>query len=237
MAQRIAAALHIEQIAVLLEAGEQYAPAYAMGFSHSFPAIRMSRDTATIRLLRRQHSPSRVYFDDPQSWVHGTSDNEQNVLRDLNTQVLLPLSISQRILGVISLGPKRSETPYSQADLQLLGAVASQTGLALENAELTESIRHEVAQRERLNGELEIAREVQQRLFPQSLPAVKGLDFAGYCRPAEGVGGDYYDFIRLVDGCLGIAVCDVSGKGIAAALMMARLQASLRGQTINPSPA
>jgi sigma-B regulation protein RsbU (phosphoserine phosphatase) len=99
---------------------------------------------------------------------------------------------------------------------------------------LTDDIRQEVAQRERLNRELEIARDVQQRLFPQTLPDVKGLDFAGYCRPALGVGGDYYDFIRLDDGCLGIAIGDVSGKGIAAALMMASLQASLRGQTIKP---
>jgi sigma-B regulation protein RsbU (phosphoserine phosphatase) len=116
----------------------------------------------------------------------------------------------------------------------LLSAVASQTGLALENAELTESVRREIAQRERLDRELEIAREVQQRLFPQKLPVVRGLDFAGYCRPAEGVGGDYYDFILLPDQSLAIAVGDVSGKGIAAALMMASLQASLRGQTIKP---
>ncbi len=109
-----------------------------------------------------------------------------------------------------------------------------QETLALENAELTESVRRQIAQRERLDRELEIAREVQQRLFPQTLPVVKGLDFAGYCRPAEGVGGDYYDFIHLPDGSLGIAVGDVSGKGIAAALMMASLQASLRGQTIKP---
>jgi sigma-B regulation protein RsbU (phosphoserine phosphatase) len=71
-------------------------------------------------------------------------------------------------------------------------------------------------------------------LFPQKLPKVEGLDFAGYCRPAYGVGGDYYDFIKLADGCLGIAIGDVSGKGIAAALLMASLQASLRGQTIRP---
>ncbi len=98
---------------------------------------------------------------------------------------------------------------------------------------MTENIRVEVAARERLNRELEIAREVQQRLFPQTLPVIEGLDFAGYCRPALEVGGDYYDFIRLPDHCLGVAIGDVSGKGIAAALMMASLQACLRGQTLN----
>src|SRR5262249_17364785 len=86
--------------------------------------------------------------------------------------------------------------------------------------------------RERINREIEIAREVQERLFPQNLPKIDGLDYAGYCRPASGVGGDYYDFLSLPDGRLGIAIGDVSGKGIPAALLMASLRASLRGQTI-----
>ena len=76
--------------------------------------------------------------------------------------------------------------------------------------------------------ELEIAREVQQRLFPQSSPPIAGLEYAGACRPAHEVGGDYYDFISLSDIELGIAIGDVSGKGISAALLMATLRASLR---------
>ena len=115
----------------------------------------------------------------------------------------------------------------------MLGSVATQTGLALENSRLTEAVANEVAQRERLNRELEIAREVQERLFPQNYPPVAGLDYAGRCRPALGVGGDYYDFLELPDGCLGIAIGDVSGKGVPAALLMASLQACLRGQTIS----
>lgn len=232
VARRIADSLHVERIAFLLEQGGAFEPAYALGFDGSRPLVRFPRETTTVRVLQREKSPSRVYFDDPQSWVHGTPENEQTALQTLEAQLLLPVSLRNRMLGVISLGPKKSELPYSRNDLQLLGALASQTGLALENAELTESIRREIAQRERLDRELEIAREVQQRLFPQKLPCVKGLDFGGYCRPALGVGGDYYDFVHLPDDSLGIAIGDVSGKGIAAALMMASLQASLRGQTI-----
>jgi sigma-B regulation protein RsbU (phosphoserine phosphatase) len=71
---------------------------------------------------------------------------------------------------------------------------------------------------------------VQERLFPQTLPPIDGIDYAGACRPALGVGGDYYDFLALPGGQLGIAIGDVSGKGIAAALTMASLQASLRGE-------
>ena len=92
------------------------------------------------------------------------------------------------------------------------------------------AIADEVAQRERLNREVEIAREVQERLFPQTLPPIIGIDYSGACRPALGVGGDYYDFLALPSGQLGLAIGDVSGKGIAAALMMASLQASLRGE-------
>ena len=232
--KRISESLHVPCIAVFLERNGTFRPAYALGSLPPLDAIEFKPQTGVVSFMKRQQAPSKIYFGDPQSWVHGAPESDQETLRKLDTQILLPLSLKSRLLGIISLGAKRSEEPYSRADLQLLGAVASQTGLALENAELTESVRREIAQRERLDRELEIAREVQQRLFPQTLPIVSGLDFAGYCRPAEGVGGDYYDFIHLIDGSLGIAVGDVSGKGIAAALMMASLQASLRGQTIKP---
>jgi sigma-B regulation protein RsbU (phosphoserine phosphatase) len=105
---------------------------------------------------------------------------------------------------------------------------AAQTARAREVARLTTAIGREMAQRERLNRELEIAREVQEHLFPQRLPPAPGLDYCGECRPAREVGGDYYDFLELSDGRLGIAIGDVSGKGVGAALMMASLEASLR---------
>jgi sigma-B regulation protein RsbU (phosphoserine phosphatase) len=234
VAHRIADSLHVPRVAFLLEQGGLFQPAYALGFANGAPPVRLNEQNTTIRTLKRMNGPSKIFFDDPQSWVHGASEPEQSALQTLETQVLLPVSLDHKMLGVISLGSKRSELPYTKADLQLLSAVAAQTGLALENAHLTESIRREIASRERLDRELEIARDVQQRLFPQKLPHVQGLDFCGYCRPAQGVGGDYYDFIHLASGSLGIAVGDVSGKGIAAALMMASLQASLRGQTIKP---
>ncbi len=78
--------------------------------------------------------------------------------------------------------------------------------------------------------ELAIAREVQTRLFPQSLPSLRSLDYAGACLPARAVGGDYYDFLSLGPDRLGLVIGDVMGKGIAAALLMANLQANLRSQ-------
>lgn len=231
--QQISASLHVPRVAVLLRASEAFHSAYARGYERP-PAVELSPGTATIHLLETGRKPAVVYFDDDNSWVQQTSDKEREILRLLQTQLLLPITLKEKLLGIISLGPKRSEAPYSKADMRLLSAVASQTGLALENARLTEGIKREVAERERMNRELEIAQEVQQRLFPQNLPVFPELDFAGYCRPQQDVGGDYYDFFRLGDG-LAMAIGDVSGKGIGAALMMATLQASLRSQTMRAS--
>jgi phosphoserine phosphatase RsbU/P len=97
--------------------------------------------------------------------------------------------------------------------------------------EMTSSISELIeAQRERhrLENEVEIARGVQQQLFPQSIPQLPGLELAAICRPARSVSGDYYDFIPLGPNRVGIVLADISGKGIFAALLMASLQASLR---------
>jgi sigma-B regulation protein RsbU (phosphoserine phosphatase) len=187
----------------------------------------------TIEHLRKEPEPARVYFDDENSWVNTclSTDERQN-LAALGSQLLLPLSVKDKLLGLVSLGEKRSEEPYSGTDLRLLKSVASQTALALSNAQLTSSIADEISRREKLNREIEIAREVQERLFPQRLPEIAGLDYSGRCRTALGVGGDYYDFLSLPDGKLGVALGDVSGKGIAAALTMASLQASLRADAM-----
>ena len=229
---RISETLHVPQVAVLLGAGGPYRPAYAMGYSN-LGDVAFSAATGTARLLQEQQEPARVYLNDRDSWLYrdtDVTDEERGKLARLRSELLLPVAVRDKLLGFISLGPKKSEEPYTGSDIRLLKSVATQTGLALENANLMREIADEVAQRERLNREVEIAREVQERLFPQILPAIAGLDYAGHCRPALGVGGDYYDFLALPQGHLGVAIGDVSGKGIAAALMMASLQASLRGE-------
>ena len=86
----------------------------------------------------------------------------------------------------------------------------------------------ELRKKEAYDREMEIAREVQEQLFPKSVPQVRGLELAGLCLPAAGVGGDYYDYLPLSEDRIGLVVADVSGKGISAALVMASLQASVR---------
>ncbi len=93
-----------------------------------------------------------------------------------------------------------------------------------------ERLLRESLEKSRLEGELEIAREVQSQLFPQTVPAVSGLRLYGVCKPARGVSGDYYDFLRLSDSRVGLVVGDISGKGISAALLMASIQSALHAQ-------
>ena len=228
----ISESLHVERVAFLLNEDGVYKPAYSMGYPDP-PSASFAAHSQTVERLRQKKEPMRVYLDARDGWVERTATgSERDLLERLNTELLLPLGVKNELSGFISLGAKQSEAPYSPADLKLLQQVATQTGLALENSQLTAAIASEVAQREILNREVEIAREVQQRLFPQKLPAIIGLDYCGACRPALGVGGDYYDFLLLPNNVFGIAIGDVSGKGIAAALLMASLQASLRGQAI-----
>ena len=97
-----------------------------------------------------------------------------------------------------------------------------------EMASSVSDLIEEQRRRQRLENEISIAREVQEQLFPRSLPALPGLQLAAVCRPARVVSGDYYDFLRLGPSRVGIALADISGKGIFAALLMASLQAALR---------
>jgi phosphoserine phosphatase RsbU/P len=170
-----------------------------------------------------------LYRNRPEAWFIQANGNERQALEELRAEVLLPLAGRTRLMGVMVLGPKRSEEPYSPSDLRLLASVGAQAGLGLEVNELAQSLAEAAARHQRIQREVEIAREVQERLFPQCIPAIPGVDLAGHCRPALGVGGDYYDMIELENGHLALAIGDVSGKGIAAALLMAGLRASLRG--------
>ena len=232
VASKISESLHVPQVALLIRSGSNFIPAYALGFDTP-PVVSLTDDSSSMRKLRSNRHI--VLYDDMTevTAMPVVTLNEREQLTELNTQMLLPIAAKNELSGIISLSPKKSEEPYTASDIRLLKSVATQTGFALENSRLTAAVASEAAQKERLNTELDIAREVQERLFPQDLPPVAGLDYYGACRPALGVGGDYYDFLELPAGKFGFAIGDISGKGIGASLMMASLQASLRGQTIH----
>lgn len=232
VARRVAETLHVDQIAVMLRENEAFHLKQAIGVQLN-GALMLPVQASSVRYLSSTNEPARLYRDDPDAWYLMAGVSERQVLDAVNAELLLPLPGRNRLMGLIALGPKRSEAAYTRADLHLLQTVATQTGLALEVTQLAHSLAAEAAQRESVNREMEIAREVQERLFPQEMPEIEGATIAGHCRPALGVGGDYYDVFRLDDGRVGLAIGDVSGKGIAAALLMASLRASLRGVSLD----
>jgi phosphoserine phosphatase RsbU/P len=119
---------------------------------------------------------------------------------------------------------------FGEQDVHLLGLAAAYSASAIE----TQLLRQQVEAARMLERELEIARSVQERLFPQQLPVCRGLECAARCRPARAVGGDYFDFIDVPGGGVLFTLGDVSGKGIAAAVLMASIQASIRSQAMRP---
>lgn len=119
---------------------------------------------------------------------------------------------------------------FLDEDVNLLNLAATYSASALE----TQRLQQEAEAARLLRRELEIAHNVQQRLFPQELPKLAALDYSAHCRPAKSVGGDYYDFIPLPGGGMVLTLGDVSGKGIAAAVLMASIQASIRSQMVTP---
>ena len=152
---------------------------------------------------------------------------EHEVLRTIKSTILVQIKQRNELVGILSFGPRRGGFQYSVADRELLMSIAGQLALIIDNARLTERM---VVQ-ERLRRELALAAEVQQRLLPSQAPKTSGMEIAGFCEPARGVGGDYYDFIKFDNSQLGVAIADVAGKGMPAALLMSTVQATLRSLT------
>jgi sigma-B regulation protein RsbU (phosphoserine phosphatase) len=147
--------------------------------------------------------------------------------------MVVPLPIGGRIEGLFALGERPSGRPFDDEDQDFVLTLGRQALAALENVRL-QRVRIE---KQRQDRELQIAREIQQSLFPSSCPDVPGFDVAATSQPCFQVGGDLYDFIPLAGGRLALAVADVSGKGTPASILMASLHASLRALAGTASPA
>ncbi len=163
--------------------------------------------------------------------IEVTPQSGDNYFLRVHAECVVPIAGREgQRLGLLVLGLRKSEEPYSGEDRRLLAVIANQAGNTLENIRLGEEIAGRVEADKRAAHEIELARQVQRKLFPQHPPRLVNLDYAGDCVQARVVGGDYYDFLELAPGLLGFALADISGKGFPAALLMANLQATLRGQ-------
>ncbi len=150
------------------------------------------------------------------------------------SMMISALLYGKQNMGVLALANGPMGAPFSQSDFVVFKSIAEQSAFALYNA----IIYSEANEKKRLDHDLEIARDIQRILLPAEAPAVNGFEISGINVPARQVSGDYFDYIKVDDQHLGVAIADVSGKGVPASLIMAICRSVLRSQAAqNPSPA
>ena len=208
---------------VILQANES-APLIPMAVKHRRPsgsdAVRISKTIVRQAMLSKKAILSADAASDTRF------DMSQSIADfQIRSLMCVPLVGSDdRALGVIQIDTLDQRSRFNNDDLEVLVSVASQAAIAIENAELHEqTLRQKAIQRD-----LELAHKVQQGLLPAAAPKVAGYHFFSYYEPANQVGGDYYDYIRLSPEKLAVVVGDVSGKGVSAALLMAKLAGEVR---------
>ncbi len=183
--------------------------------------IRVSRNVMDEVVVRGKSVLTSDAQHDPR-FASGTV-----VLQGVRSVLAVPLGVSEKVFGIIYADSPIAEGRFTEDHLKVLTTLASVAAIRVENARLVESR----FQQERLERELQLAMEIQQRFQPTAPPVVNGYEFQGISFPCYEIGGDYYDFIEREDGRLVITLGDVSGKGTAAALLMSSLHAAIHAQT------
>ncbi len=179
----------------------------------------------TIEALRE--IPVQILFTDATNPTY-VEEMPAGILRDLLTamgvHLIVPMSLNDEIRGVILLGVKRNKNPFEQEDFDFIATLANLALVSEENARMQQAM----IEKQRMERELAIARDIQVGLLPHASPEIDGYEIASVFHPCYSVAGDYFDFVPISTRKVGIAIGDVSGKSTPAALIMASLQASLR---------
>jgi sigma-B regulation protein RsbU (phosphoserine phosphatase) len=152
-----------------------------------------------------------------------------SLLSKLRVFLVVPMISQDELVGFIALSKKTTRFRYSYEDITLLGVLANQMVIAMNNARLYQ----ESLEKQKLEEELALAREIQLALLPKVCPKSELFEFSAFVQPARQVGGDYYDFLEAEKGRVGIAIADATGKGIPAAMLISLVHASLRAEVKN----
>ncbi|MGD1043872.1 MAG: SpoIIE family protein phosphatase [Bacteroidota bacterium] len=216
---RLSSTMHIEKISVFI-CGEKEGCNSASQNLDQADCMFSDGDHTLMALLQKTRKPADLHLLDDEYDSTDLREEEKQKLLHAGVVLTVPMFLQDRLVGFINVGPKMSGKVYSQEDINLLATVAGQAAIAIENSRLHKS---EIDQ-QRVKEELDLARKIQQGLFPKKNPEISGLDIAGVSVPALSVGGDYYDFIQLSPNKILAVVADVSGKGMSAALYMSKVQ-------------
>ena len=190
------------------------------------PLTSFPRGTYLMQLMKDERLPLMIeYFDG--LWIRNYLDRMSRELLSMSgTSVVIPLIEQQELFGFILLGGKKSGRPYTKADSEILELLGERSAIALRSIELY----RDSIEKEKLEEEIHLASEIQRRLLPAASPRLRKATLLATLKNSREVGGDFYDFVEFSPGKIGIAVSDVSGKGIPASMLMTTLQASFRAE-------
>ncbi|HON50896.1 MAG TPA: SpoIIE family protein phosphatase [Candidatus Sumerlaeota bacterium] len=151
--------------------------------------------------------------------------SESIIINSIRSAICAPLVYKEEIYGVIYIDTQTGVATYGNEELELVNGIANQSAMAIANAKL----HARLVEQHKMAKEMEIARTIQMNLLPKVYPTLEGIDISAMSMPAKKVGGDYYDFLPMPAGSrYGIAIADVSGKGVPAAILLATIRASLQ---------
>ncbi|HEX4951514.1 MAG TPA: SpoIIE family protein phosphatase, partial [Blastocatellia bacterium] len=243
VATKLQSALQTESVAILLRdsASGDYVSQYYCEYSlrdgcvvSCEHATRLSRTSEVVELLQHFNRCREVR-------ALPLPDEEVHILHRLKAELLLPLIGKEQMVGLITLGPRLGDLPFSREDEELLMSVANPVALAIENARLVERMIEEARRREEIEAEnearakeLEEARQLQLSMLPKKIPQLPNLEIAAYMKTATEVGGDYYDFHLNGNGALTVAVGDATGHGLKAGTVVTAIKSLFR--TFAPEP-
>ena len=186
--------------------------------------VALKQDNALMEIIRREKRELTKYdvLEDPR--YRAVSESCAADFASLNASLIVPLVYQGQVIGSLNLGEKKSGKAYNREDIDLLRTIASQGSVAIENARLFQ----ENLEKQRMEEELNIARDLQMSMLPASCPKIKGFEISASSTPAREVGGDFYDFIEMGEGRLGLVVGDVTGKSVSGALVMSASRSVFR---------
>jgi serine phosphatase RsbU (regulator of sigma subunit) len=190
----------------------------------AFPLLDMTRDEN--RTVIHEVTPDMG----PASWlrIHPESSIEADVINSAQLLIAVPLSIKNDTFGVILIQEAENGRRFRARRIEIINGIAQQAALAIQN----DLLQQEMVVRERLETEVQLARQIQQTFIPQFLPEISGWQLAARWLTARQVGGDFYDVIELPNHRLGIFIADVSDKGMPAALFMALTRTLIRAAVV-----
>lgn len=223
--------MYIRNGLILVQQPEQldYSQVGAIGYEHLLAVEKkhslqlIHQSSLSLWLQKRQEVLEREQIEiDPK--FSSIKEEAIDFFQINSLELLIPVIMENRVNALIGLGKKENLQAYTLKDIEILGQMGRQAGVTFDNA-----LHHEdIVEKERLDEELRLAKEIQDALLPKETPKLTNLVVEGLMHPAKEIGGDYYDFIPLpYEDSLGIAIGDVSGKGVAAGLLMAMAKTAI----------